>query len=38
MNLGPRDIIYLCELTHTSTNTTGFDLQDCVMLVTVTEL
>lgn len=38
MNLGPRDLIFLSELTHTNTNSTGFDLQDLVMLVTCTEL
>lgn len=37
MNLGPRDLIYLCELTNTSTSAAGFDLQDLVMLVTCTE-
>ena len=37
MNLGPRDLIFLCELTNTSTSSAGFDLQDLVMLVTCTE-
>ena len=37
MSLGPRDLIYLCELTNTSATAKGFDLQDLVMLVTCTE-
>jgi len=37
MQLGPRDLIYLAELTNTSTSASGFDLQDLVMLVTCTE-
>ena len=37
MDLGPRDIIYLTELTNTDTDAAGFDLQDLVVMVTVTE-
>jgi hypothetical protein len=38
MKLGPRDLIYLAELTNTNPNSPGFDMQDLVMLVTVTEI
>lgn len=31
--LGPRDVIYLFELTHTNQNDQGFDLQDMAVLV-----
>jgi len=34
MKLGPRDVVYLMELTHTDTNHGGFDLQDLVILCT----
>jgi len=34
LKLGPRDVIYLMELTHTDTNHGGFDLQDLVILCT----
>ncbi len=37
IKLGPRDIIYLMELTHTDKNNGGFDLQDLALLVTFTE-
>jgi hypothetical protein len=37
MSLGPRDLIYICELTNTNTSASGFDMQDLVMLVTCTE-
>lgn len=37
IDLGPRDIIYLMELTHTNRNDDGFDLQDLALLVTFTE-
>lgn len=35
--LGPRDIIYLFELTHTNQNDQGFDLQDMAVLVSFYE-
>lgn len=34
ISLGPRDIIYLMELTHTDRNHGGFDLQDMALLLT----
>lgn len=34
LKLGPRDVIYLMELTHTDTSHGGFDLQDLVILCT----
>lgn len=34
LKLGPRDVIFLMELTHTDTTHGGFDLQDLVLLVT----
>lgn len=34
LKLGPRDVIYLMELTHTNTADGGFDLQDLVILCT----
>ncbi len=37
IKLGPRDVIYLMELTHTNKNDSGFDLQDLVLLVTFSE-
>lgn len=33
IKLGPRDVIYLMELTHTNRNDGGFDLQDLAILV-----
>lgn len=38
MSLGPRDLIYICELTNTNTTASGFDMQDLVMLVTCNEV
>lgn len=37
IKLGPRDVIYLMELTHTDRNHGGFDLQDLALLVTFVE-
>lgn len=37
MSLGPRDLIFISELTNTNTSSSGFDMQDLVMLVTCTE-
>ena len=34
IKIGPRDVIYLMELTHTNKNDGGFDLQDLAVLVT----
>ncbi|MFT3992586.1 MAG: hypothetical protein QM680_14415 [Luteolibacter sp.] len=34
VKIGPKDVIYLMELTHTNPNDGGFDLQDLVILVT----
>ena len=34
IKIGPMDVIYLMELTHTDRNDGGFDLQDLVILVT----
>jgi hypothetical protein len=34
IEIGPRDIIYLLELTHTDQNTGGWDLQDLAVLIT----
>lgn len=34
IDIGPKDVIYLIELTHTNMNDGGFDLQDLVILVT----
>ncbi|MEZ5434456.1 MAG: hypothetical protein R3F31_25480 [Verrucomicrobiales bacterium] len=34
IKIGPMDVIYLMELTHTDRNNGGFDLQDLVILVT----
>ncbi|MFD0894835.1 hypothetical protein KBB96_04540 [Luteolibacter ambystomatis] len=34
IKIGPMDVIYLFELTHTNTNDSGFDLQDLCVLVT----
>ncbi|MBP6603181.1 MAG: hypothetical protein KA250_15310 [Verrucomicrobiales bacterium] len=38
IKLGPRDVIYLMELTHTNKYDGGFDLQDLALLVTFTEI
>jgi len=35
--LGPRDVIYLFELTHTNPNDDGFDIQDMAVLVSFYE-
>lgn len=37
IKIGPRDVIYLIELTHTDTSNSGFDLQDLVFLVSFYE-
>lgn len=34
VKIGPKDVIYLMELTHTDKNNPGFDLQDLALLVT----
>ncbi len=34
IKIGPRDVLYLMELTHTDRDHTGFDLQDMAVLVT----
>jgi len=34
VKIGPKDVIYLMELTHTNKNDGGFDLQDLALLVT----
>lgn len=34
VKIGPRDVLYLMELTHTNPNHSGFDLQDMAILVT----
>ncbi|MCB1234510.1 MAG: hypothetical protein KDM91_05520 [Verrucomicrobiae bacterium] len=34
ISIGPKDVIYLVELTHTNMNDGGFDLQDLVILAT----
>ncbi len=36
--IGPKDVIYLMELTHTNKNDAGFDLQDLALLVTFREV
>lgn len=36
LSLGPMDIIYACELTHTDQNHFGYDLQDTIVLVRFT--
>jgi len=33
IKIGPKDVIYLMELTHTNKNDSGFDLQDLALLV-----
>lgn len=37
IKIGPKDVIYLMELTHTDKNDGGFDLQDLALLVTFQE-
>ena len=37
ISLGPRDVIYAAELTHTDPTGFGFDLQDSVIIVNFTE-
>jgi hypothetical protein len=37
VKIGPKDVIYLMELTHTDKNDGGFDLQDLALLVTFQE-
>jgi hypothetical protein len=37
IKIGSRDVIYLVELTHTDANSSGFDLQDLVFLVSFYE-
>lgn len=34
VKIGPMDVIVFMELTHTDKNNIGYDLQDCVMLLT----
>ena len=34
IKIGPKDVIYLMELTHTNKNDGGYDLQDLALLVT----
>lgn len=38
VKIGPKDVIYLMELTHTNKNDSGFDLQDLALLVTFREV
>ena len=38
VKVGPRDVIYLTELSSASPNTTYFDMQDMVLLVNFTEV
>ena len=38
VKIGPKDVIYLMELTHTDDNDQGFDLQDLAILVTFRNL
>ncbi|MBL9152593.1 MAG: hypothetical protein JNK37_08920 [Verrucomicrobiales bacterium] len=38
IKIGPKDIIYLFELTHTDPNHGGYDLQDLVLLCTFREV
>ncbi|MBK1880845.1 hypothetical protein JIN85_00380 [Luteolibacter pohnpeiensis] len=37
IKIGPKDVIYLMELTHTDRNDGGFDLQDLALIVTFTK-
>ncbi|MEM1083718.1 MAG: hypothetical protein AAGI48_06310 [Verrucomicrobiota bacterium] len=34
VNVGPMDVFYVMELTHTNPNDSGYDLQDMIVLVT----
>ena len=36
--MGPFDLIYCVELTHTDKNSSGYDLQDCIVLLRFTEI
>ena len=38
IKIGPKDVIYLMELTHTNKNDGGFDLQDLAILATFKEV
>jgi len=38
IKVGPKDVIFLFELTHTDPNNDGYDLQDLVLLCTFTEI
>jgi hypothetical protein len=38
VSIGPRDVIYLSELSSAAPNTTYFDMQDLVLLVTMKEV
>ncbi|MBK1830551.1 hypothetical protein JIN77_07425 [Verrucomicrobiaceae bacterium R5-34] len=38
LSLGPMDLIYAAELTHTDTSHTGYDMQDAVILVRFTRV
>jgi hypothetical protein len=38
IKIGPKDVIFLFELTHTDPNDSGFDLQDLVLLCTFREI
>lgn len=38
IKIGPKDVLYLMELTHTNKNDGGFDLQDLVLLATFEEV
>jgi hypothetical protein len=38
IKIGPKDVIYLMELTHTNKNDGGFDLQDLALLATFKEV
>ena len=38
LDLGPLDFIYCAELTHTNQNSSGYDLQDSIVLVRFTEV
>lgn len=38
LSLGPLDLIYAAELTHTNTSHSGYDMQDSIVLVTFSEV
>ena len=38
LDMGPFDLIYCVELTHTDKNSSGYDLQDCIVLLRFTEI